>query len=56
MRLLLIALAIIFIILKILNIIAWSWWLVLLPVFIYIAIWLLAVIVVAILDWLGYGE
>ncbi|MBP2058970.1 hypothetical protein J2Z60_002171 [Lactobacillus colini] len=50
-----IALAIIFIILKILNIITWFWWLVLLPLFIYIAIWLLEVIVVAILAWLGYN-
>ena len=37
-------LAIVFIILKLCNVIDWSWWLVLLPILIPIGIWLLIII------------
>ena len=37
-------LAIVFIVLKLCNVIDWSWWLVLLPILIPIGIWLLIII------------
>lgn len=40
----------IFIVLKVLHIIAWSWWLVLIPLWIYLGIAALVFIVVAIVE------
>lgn len=51
------ALTILFILLKVFNIVAWSWWIVFLPLVLSFALWILAVVVViviaAIVDYYG---
>lgn len=46
--LLAVLLTVVFVTLKLCNVITWSWWWVVSPVWIYAAIWLLLVIIVAI--------
>lgn len=48
--LLAVLLTVVFVTLKLCNVITWSWWWVVSPVWIYAAIWLLLVIIVAIFD------
>lgn len=50
------ALAILFIGLKLGNVIAWSWWLVLLPLYFGVALFIGGFIVVAVLAMLAGGE
>lgn len=46
--LLAVLLTVVFVTLKLCNVISWSWWWVISPVWIYAAIWLLLIIIVAI--------
>ncbi len=48
--LLAVLLTVVFVTLKLCNVISWSWWWVISPVWIYAAIWLLLIIIVAIFD------
>lgn len=48
--LLAVLLTVVFVTLKLCNVITWSWWWVISPVWIYAAIWLLLIIIVAIFD------
>jgi uncharacterized protein (DUF983 family) len=47
---------VVFIILKLVGLIAWSWWWVLSPLWIPIAIWLFLVLIVASVKALRYGK
>jgi uncharacterized protein (DUF983 family) len=47
---------VVFIILKLVGVIAWSWWWVLSPLWIPIALWLFLVLIVASVKALRYGK
>ncbi|WNW29487.1 hypothetical protein RP299_03980 [Lactobacillus johnsonii] len=49
MKFLAIVLTIIFVVARIMNLITWSWWLVLSPALIYCAVWLLVLLIAIII-------